>query len=124
MASRSYAVIIHRTAPLRANTLKWLNQKSTITSWSWRSLQTARTILAAFSSARIWFDPRPAGRGRSDSSGRITSSGAGPAPGLPSGRAVSGGGYCLSSSGVLMGRVDRSRKRASTVSSGIDSGES
>ncbi len=34
MASRSYAGVIQRVAAFWMYTLKWLNQKSTITSWS------------------------------------------------------------------------------------------
>ena len=38
IASRSYSVSMKRAWPLRASTLKWLNQKSVRTSWSCRSL--------------------------------------------------------------------------------------
>src|SRR3977135_1084175 len=47
MTSRSHAVVYQRSSPLATKTLKWLAQKSTITSWSCRSLRTARSIRAA-----------------------------------------------------------------------------
>ena len=51
MTSRSYSVRNGwMSGPFRIETLKWLNQKSTRTSWSCRSLDTARMIFCSMSS--------------------------------------------------------------------------